>query len=168
MEGVAISRAGPERIGELEPLWKALHAHHGSVAGHLAAIAPFRSPDDSWERRRAHYERVLAGADSFLLLAERDRRPVAYALIGIGGTEASLVVGERVAELDSLSVLPGERSRGLGTLLLDAVDEELRRLGIAELSLAVMAGNDGAARLYERRGFVPYVTVMLGRVPPSE
>jgi ribosomal protein S18 acetylase RimI-like enzyme len=162
---VAIRRAGPERIDELEPLWQAMHAHHRSVAGHLAAVAPFRSPEDSWRRRCAHYERVLAEPDTFLLLAEREGRPVGCALVVVKGTEASLEVGERVADLDTLSVLPEERGRGLGGRLLDEVYDELRRRGIRELALAVMEGNDDAVRFYERRGLVPYLTYMIGPVP---
>jgi ribosomal protein S18 acetylase RimI-like enzyme len=164
---VEITLAGAERLDDLEPLWEALHAHHRSVAGHLTAVAPFRSAGESWRRRRAHYERVLADPGAILLLAERGGRPVAFALVRLAGTEATLEVGERVAELDTISVLPEQRGQGLGGRLMDAVDAELRRRGITELSLAVMAGNEDAVRFYERRGLVPYLTLMIGRVPPE-
>jgi ribosomal protein S18 acetylase RimI-like enzyme len=162
-----ITRAGAERIGDLEPLWHAMHRHHSSVAGHLAEVAPFRSDDESWVRRRAFYERLLARPDAFLLLAERDGRLVGYAAVGVGGSEATLEVGERVGSLESLSVLPEERGRGLGGTLMDAVFDELRRLGVEEISLAVMEGNDDAWRFYERRGLVPYLRLTIGRVPPA-
>ena len=129
MGEVAITRAGSERIDELEPLWQAMHAHHRSVAGHLEEVAAFRSAEESWGRRRAHYERVLAEPDTFLLLAER--------------------------------------GLGLGGRLLDEVYAELRRRGIDELSLAVMEGNDDALRFYARRGLVPYLTFLIGPVPPE-
>jgi ribosomal protein S18 acetylase RimI-like enzyme len=164
---VEITLAGAERLDDLEPLWRALHSHHRSVAGHLTAVAPFRSAEESWQRRRAHYERVLADPDTFLLLAERGGRPVGCALVRLGGTEATLEVAERVADLDTISVLPGERGQGLGGRLMDAVYAELRRRGVGELSLAVMAGNDDAVRFYERRELVPYLTFMIGRVPPE-
>ena len=118
-------------------------------------------------RRRAFYERPLAQPDSFFLLAERDGRPVGYAAVAVGGTEASLVVGERVASLESLSVLPEERGQGLGRRLMDAVFEELRRLDVEEISLAVMEGNDDAWRFYERLKLVPYLRLTIGRVPPA-
>jgi GNAT superfamily N-acetyltransferase len=100
---IAITRAGAERIDDVEPLWHAMHRHHRSVA--------------------------LARPDSFFLLAERDGSLVGYAAVGVSGTEATLEVGERVGELESLSVLPVERGNGLGGRLMDAVFEELRRLG---------------------------------------
>ena len=167
MTEIGILRAGAERIDDVEPLWHAMHQHHRAVAGHLATVAPFRSDDESWVRRRAFYERLLAQPDSFFLLAERDGRPVGYAAVAVGGTEASLVVGERVASLESLSVLPEERGQGLGRRLMDAVFEELRRLDVEEISLAVMEGNDDAWRFYERLKLVPYLRLTIGRVPPA-
>ena len=167
MTEIAITRAGAERIDDVEPLWHAMHRHHRSVAGHLTAVAPFRSDDESWVRRRAFYERLLARPDSFFLLAERDGSLVGYAAVSVSGTESTLEVGERVGELESLSVLPEERGNGLGGRLMDAVFEELRRLGVEEISLAVMEGNDDAARFYERRGLVPYLRWTIGRVPPA-
>jgi ribosomal protein S18 acetylase RimI-like enzyme len=167
MAEIEITRAGAERIDEVEPLWHAMHRHHRSVAGHLTDVAPFRSDGESWVRRRAFYERLLARPDSFLLLAERDGRLVGYAAVAVGGTEATLEVGERVGSLESLSVLPEERGQGLGGRLMDAVFEELRRLGVEEISLAVMEGNDDAWRFYERLGLVPYLRLTIGRVPPA-
>ena len=109
-----------------------------------------------------------AGAPAhLLLLAERDGRAVGCALVVVGGTEASIEVGEHVADLDTLSVLPEERGLGLGGRLLEEVYAELRRRGIGELSIAVMEGNDDARRFYARRGVVPYLTFLIGRVPPE-
>ena len=156
MTEIAITRAGAERIDDVEPLWHAMHRHHRSVASHLAAVAPFRSDNESWVRRRAFSER-----------AEGDGRLVGYAAVAVSGTEATLEVGVRVGELESLSVLPEERGNGLGGRLMDAVFEELRRLGVEEIVLAVMEGNDDAVRFYERRGLVPYLRLTIGRVPPA-
>ncbi len=164
---IEIVGGGSERLDDLEPLWLALHDHHRSVAGHLTELAAFRTGPESWVPRRARYERVLAEEDTFLLFAERDGRPVGCALVVLTGTEATLRLGERVAELDTISILPEERGSGLGTRLLEAVYDELRRRGIAELELAVMTGNDDALRFYERHGFTPFLTIMLGRVPPG-
>ena len=40
-----------------------------------------------------------------------------------------------------------------GSALLDAVDDELERRGVEDVEIGVDAGNDGAARLYESRGY---------------
>lgn len=52
----------------------------------------------------------------------------------------------------ALSVLPGQRSRGVGTLLMQALLELLRQKGYAKASLAVQKTNR-AAGLYRRLGF---------------
>jgi len=57
---VRIVKAGVERIRELEPLWRALHAQHLSVNPDLSDI-PMRSQADAWERRRRLYEEWLYG-----------------------------------------------------------------------------------------------------------
>ncbi len=165
-EAVAIAEAGAERLDELEPLWSAMHEHHRSVAGHLEAVAPFRPAADSWRIRSGRYRAWLAAGDAFLLLAERPGAPpLGYALVRVGGTEATIAVGERVADLASLSVAPSERGRGIGTALLDAVERELAARGVCEYTLSVMEGNEDARRLYARRGLVPYLTTLIGRVP---
>jgi ribosomal protein S18 acetylase RimI-like enzyme len=64
------------------------------------------------------------------------------------------VVGDRVAELESISVLPDEQGRGIGTYLLQLVDEEIERRGIHDLVIGAVPGNP-AVRFYERRGFTP-------------
>ncbi len=42
--------------------------------------------------------------------------------------------------------------------LWNALRERLRPLGLGELSLHVLAGNDDAARFCERHGFSPFAT----------
>lgn len=44
---------------------------------------------------------------------------------------------------------------------------ELRRLGVAEFGVAVMAGNEDAIRFYERLGVLPFMSSYLGRVPDA-
>jgi ribosomal protein S18 acetylase RimI-like enzyme len=69
------------------------------------------------------------------------------------GPDNTFPVGAQYAELCSLSVAPQLRGRGIGTRLLDFVDEELARRSIEDVKVAVMVGNTDAERLYERRGF---------------
>jgi hypothetical protein len=38
---------------------------------------------------------------------------------------------------------------------------------IDDVALAVMEGNDDAARFYDRRGLLPYLRLTIGRVPPA-
>lgn len=74
-----------------------------------------------------------------------DDPPGDYALI------ADLVVRERL------------RRRGLGAALLAAAERYALASGAAELRIAVLSGNRGAAELYRRVGFAPYSEVLTKR-----
>ena len=100
-------------------------------------------------------------------LAEDGGRVIGYAMVSEMGGQTSLTTGDRMAELESLSVLEDERGHGVGRALMDAAYAVMRELGIRELMLYVMDGNDGALRFYERLGLRPYLRVMLGPVPPA-
>ena len=83
------------------------------------------------------------------------------------GGQATLRTGARMAELESLAVLPGERGAGVGSALMTAVHELVRSLGIDEVMLYVMDGNESAMRFYERYGMRPYLHVLVGTVPST-
>jgi ribosomal protein S18 acetylase RimI-like enzyme len=146
-------------VAEIEPLWLALFDHHVGIGA-----AGLRTIDrsESWPRRRALYESLLSARDAFVLVARRAGAAAGYALVRIHeGADDTWATGERIAELESLAVLPAERGRGVGTLLLDAVDERLAELGMADVIVAVLVGNTGAEELYRRRGWVPAMTKMI-------
>jgi GNAT superfamily N-acetyltransferase len=163
-----IVRAGSERIDELQPLWESLHEHHATIAPHLTELGPVRDPAESWAVRKALYEEWLAEPDGFVLLAETgDGPPVGYALVHLRGPEETWATGERIGVLETLAVLPGERGRGIGSLLFERVYEELRATGVRELEVAVIARNAEALRFYERQGLLPFTVSYLGRLPDS-
>ncbi|MGN6378513.1 MAG: GNAT family N-acetyltransferase [Gaiellales bacterium] len=162
MDDVAIHRAGADRVDDLEPLYRALHAHHLTVA----RVPLVKDPDASWERRREWYLEKL-GQDALLWIAERAGRPVGYALVELhAGPDDTWPVADRYAELVSLAVAPDERGHGVGGRLMDAVEEELESSGVDDLMVGVMDGNDDAVRFYARRGLVTGELIMwrFGRV----
>jgi ribosomal protein S18 acetylase RimI-like enzyme len=149
MSAPEIALLDPARVDDLEPLWRALHAHHREVS----ALPVLADDDLSWKRRRAWYERLLAGGEGFAVVARRGDAPVGYALVDVrDGADDTWPYGRRMAEVVTLSVAPNSRGGGIGTALMDAVDAELERRGVHSLEIAVMAGNDRARAFYERRG----------------
>jgi ribosomal protein S18 acetylase RimI-like enzyme len=150
---LTIRRLDPSDLDLVEPLWSALREHHASVTPHLDEP---RARADSWKRRRAQYERWTAEPDAFVLLAELDGRPVGYAMVHLRAGSPTWPSSERAGEVETLSVLPSARGRGVGTELLRAVSERLAALGVDELSLHVVAGNDRALSFYERHGLRPF------------
>jgi GNAT superfamily N-acetyltransferase len=65
----------------------------------------------------------------------------------------SLEFGGLVVILDDLYFLPAARGRGLGTMVLAAVEEEALKLGAVQIFLEVEEANQRAFALYQRCGF---------------
>ena len=161
MSALTIQRIGLGEVDRLAPLWESLRRHHVSIVPELAQQPPARS----WEIRRALYDQVLSDSDAFALVAVQEGVDVGYALVALhDGPDDTWVTGDRIAEVETLAVIPEARGRGVGTALLDRVDAELDALGVRDLRLAVVPTNVDAVRFYERRGLVPFLTV-LGRFP---
>lgn len=94
----------------------------------------------AWESR-------LADPTAVALVATRDGRPVGSVL-----ARANHEFGE--GELSALHVLPGEWGMGIGSALHDAALAELAAAGHRRAGLWVIAANERARGMYERRGWV--------------
>jgi GNAT superfamily N-acetyltransferase len=150
MTEAGVAEAGAERIDELEPLWRALYEHHASVAEGVGGLNSF---EESWRRRRAQYEQWLAGDDHALLVADREGRLVGYAMLSVSPPPATWDFGRAVVEIETLSVLAGERGRGVGEALMRGAEEWARGRGADTLTVGLLHTNEGALRFYEREGF---------------
>ena len=152
-----VRRGGVEDVERLEPLWRALWAHH--VA--LPEMPPTRTAEAAWEIRSRQYRDWLTRDEYTLLLAERDGRAVGYAVVSIGDGGVTWDVGAKAAEIETLSVLETERGSGVGKALMDAAEEVANEAGVGTLIVGVAHTNAGALRFYEREGYSPfYVTLM--------
>ena len=141
----------------VEPLWIAVHHRHTET---MPQLAPYVSDEQTWAARRALYEELFTKPDTLLLLAFDDDMAVGYGLAHVLAVEDTWipdtwVTGARIGEIESLSVLPDYRDGGLGSHLLEGLEEHLRDQGVDDLILGVLAGNSDAIRLYERRGYQP-------------
>lgn len=162
--GLTLHQGKQDLVGELEPLWLALFDHHLSTG---AARLPVIPRSESWPRRRALYGQLLRGPEAFIVLARRGSAAVGYALGHIHlGPDDTWTTGERIGEVESLAVLPRERGRGVGTLLLDCAEAILEHRDARDVVIGVLAGNDSARRFYERRGMTPAVIKMM-RIGPK-
>jgi ribosomal protein S18 acetylase RimI-like enzyme len=168
MEGVAITRGGAADIPRLEPLWVAVHHQH--IAS-MPDLAPYVSDAETWRQRRALYDELFRKPDTFLLLAAIEESLVGYALVHVTPAPETWiadtwVTGERIAELESISVLPEHRGAGIGSMLMDACHREIESMGIKDVIVGLLPGNTGALRLYERHGYRP-TWLYLSRFSPD-
>lgn len=61
--------------------------------------------------------------------------------------------GALVAKLDDVNVRPGLEGQGVGSAMIDALKQELRRIGVTRIDTATHFDNPRARRFYERHGF---------------
>jgi [ribosomal protein S18]-alanine N-acetyltransferase len=99
--------------------------------------------EDPWDAKAISEVAGLVGF--FGLIAREDDDPVGFAFAFGPGDEC---------EIASLGVVPERRRAGIGTALLDAVCDEVRRRGGGSMVLEVAADNAAARSLYAARGFV--------------
>ena len=93
--------------------------------------------------------------------ATRGGEAVGFALAVPQAPRATLAI-KRLLEIETIAVIPEARGAGIGSALMDAVEAWADAQGIEHLQVAVRDANDGARRLYERRGFSPFYTVYGG------
>jgi ribosomal protein S18 acetylase RimI-like enzyme len=151
------------RVGSIDdldligPLWVAVHHRHCES---MPELAPYVDDAETWRARRKLYEELLTKPDTLLLLALVDGAPVGYGLTHVMPVADSWIedtwrTGDRIGEIESLSVLPAYRGSGLGSELLDRLETHLRERGVDDFMLGALAGNADAIRLYQRRGYTP-------------
>jgi ribosomal protein S18 acetylase RimI-like enzyme len=152
-----ISQGSAADIPELKAAFLSLHDHHRA----LSTLALTEPDDRAWAERIRTYEQYFAEDRALLHVARIAGRCVGYAFTVLHpGSDDTFPLGAGYAELYTLAVLPELRGLGIGTALLDVVDAALADAAIPNLTVAVMARNDAAIRLYRRRGLVPGELIM--------
>lgn len=146
----SIEIAGPERLLDLEPLWRSLHEHHGALAPPDVGV---RSVESSWSRQQARYAALFDREDAFLLLARDDEELVGYALVHVAPGLSIWTTSDRIAVIETMIVLPEHRHRGLGVDLLASAEAEAARWAATEVWASVLCTNQQARRFYERHGY---------------
>lgn len=113
----------------------------------------------------AHYAALLARIaqqDGRLLAADAQGRVVgALGLVVQDDPPFIRADVRRHVYVTDLVVDPNWRGQGIGRLLLAEAEAIARRKGLKRLVIGVLAGNDGAARLYQGFGFETYAAALV-------
>jgi GNAT superfamily N-acetyltransferase len=102
------------------------------------------------EVKKALLPGLRAHPTSLIFIAYQGEEPVGIAVCFRG---FSTFAARPLVNIHDLAVLPDRRGRGIGRLLLQAVERKARSLGCCKLTLEVQEGNRRARAVYEAAGF---------------
>ncbi|SRR6266566_7224850 len=152
---------GTDRLDDITPLWASLYSHHASL---LHDYGEVRSAEESWDRRRARYVRWIQDDDGFFVIADRaGDSSLGYAMAHQTDGFDILLTPDRIAQVETLCVLPNERSVEVGTQLALALGNELRARGVTHLCATALAANTVIADAFRRRGLRDFTLTFFGR-----
>lgn len=135
------------RVGEW-PLYKQIRVE--AVTDSPQAFGSNRDqqlahPDSFWQQRLEEAER---GEQQWLLFARSGKDLVG--MIGAYGEEET----PQEATVISVYVTPSARGKGISTLLMRAILDELKKAGIHKVWIGVNIQQKAALHLYQKTGFV--------------
>jgi GNAT superfamily N-acetyltransferase len=87
---------------------------------------------------------------AFALLARLDGEPVGLATCFMG---FSTFVARPLVNIHDVSVIPGQRGKGIARALFAAIEAEARERGACKVTLEVLSGNHRAKELYASLGY---------------
>jgi ribosomal protein S18 acetylase RimI-like enzyme len=149
----------------VEEMKEAAEFAGGVRPGEEFVIRPLEEKDLpalEWDGAFLHFRRLFRQAyedmrlgTRFLLVME-DRKSgemVGQVFIQWNSSDSRFADGRSRGYLYALRIKPAFRERGLGTRLIRAAEEELRRRGMNTASIGVEKDNLRARALYERQGY---------------
>jgi GNAT superfamily N-acetyltransferase len=97
-----------------------------------------------------------------IFVAEYDGKVVGYATLwrDMTSDDEPDEVNYVYAQVGDLAVLPDYRGRGIGQMLLAECEKHARLAGRNWLRIGVLAGNNGAHRLYRNGGFADKIVIL--------
>jgi ribosomal-protein-alanine N-acetyltransferase len=98
----------------------------------------------TWSWTPARVQHFISGPESSVVVARREQRVAAFAIMHFG---------DEVAHLNLLAVAPEHRRQGLGRRLMDWLTATAIEAGVFRINLELRTRNDSARIFYEGLGF---------------
>lgn len=90
--------------------------------------------------------RMFNGKNSFSFVADEGGKILGYV--------SAIPIGEKAADVESIAVDPAFSGRGIGGLLLETVEDEMKKRGFASSILEVRDKNFESIEFYRKHGYV--------------
>ena len=98
----------------------------------------------TWSWTPARVQHFISGAESSVVVARREQRIAAFAIMHFG---------DEAAHLNLLAVTPEHRRQGLGSLLMEWLSKTALEAGVFRINLELRTQNEAARNFYARLGF---------------
>lgn len=129
----------PDETGKLYDCLEALAKHHNQVSVYFKGDYP----QISSEQKIALFEKELEEGRSCIAVIENDHEVIGFCKINTDGSRGVL---------EYLVILDRERGKGYGAAFMDWALNAFRRLGMNEIDVKAVYGNE-AIRFYKKYGF---------------
>lgn len=98
----------------------------------------------TWSWTPARVQHYISGTESCVIVARREQRIAAFAIMHFG---------DDVAHLNLLAVAPEQWRQGLGRRLMDWLTRTAIEAGVFRINLELRTNNHAARAFYEKLGF---------------
>jgi ribosomal protein S18 acetylase RimI-like enzyme len=99
------------------------------------------------------YKKVEKGTVKAWVAVSQDGRMIGQVFLQLSSERRELADGWNRGYLYSLRVRKSWQNQGVGSRLMDVVEDDLRTIGFTRVTLNVARDNQGAIRLYSRLGY---------------
>ncbi|OYU95500.1 MAG: hypothetical protein CFE21_10170 [Bacteroidetes bacterium B1(2017)] len=102
-------------------------------------------------------EKMLSDETCVVLLAQENQETIGYLLAFVKDIpETAFYYSHRLLHIDQLSVSKEHQHKGIGSLLMNKIEEKAQGLSIARLELDHLNSNTTAATFFKSKGYLPY------------
>ncbi len=117
--------------------------------------------DLEWEGEYTHFRRMYADTymmaeqgEALIWIAENNGTGlIGQCFVSLRRSHPDLADGERRAYIYGFRVKPGFRNYGIGTRIMQTIEDDLNKRGFQQVTLNVGKDNRNARRFYERLGY---------------
>lgn len=155
-----IRKANLEDIDKLMPLWFQMHTSHYKYNKLFYNLKP---KEEAFKAIHKHFEDFIRNEESFILVAEIDKKIVAYLKTKESTRPPVFPENQKIMLLDAAVVEENFRGRGIYKELQKELETEAQKRGAMYIELNVDVMNP-AKNTYKNVGYEPRQIRMIKRV----
>ena len=151
MNEICLRHAVVDDIEALYRLFSSVDQMHRDAHPEIFKQAEY--PEDI----KKYYRTCILDPDVTIIIAERKKQIIGGLICSLETSPSiPILVPRKIACIENITVSQAFRNKGIGRLLIEAIQEWAVQGGASAIELTVWEFNQAAARFYERLGFQPF------------